>query len=142
MRIPVQAVAAAALICLGLVTGCHRTVPGTVAMTTQPGAASTTAAPTTTGRPSTTTSRPTTSPSRTSPTAEVPAPANAKTMKCTEYDKLDEATQLAVIRAILTDEHSVFPKGNEDLAKTIVDSICQFLPNSTVSEVLTGAPPR
>ena len=32
---------------------------------------------------------------------EVPAPANALTMKCSEYTKLDEATQRAVIRAIL-----------------------------------------
>ena len=35
---------------------------------------------------------------------DVPAPPNALTMKCSEYNKLDEATQRAVIRAILAEE--------------------------------------
>ncbi len=37
---------------------------------------------------------------------EVPAPPNALTMKCSEFNKLDEATQLAVIRAILAEENN------------------------------------
>jgi hypothetical protein len=140
VRIPLLA-AAAVLICLGLVTGCSRTVSGTVAQTTEAGATSTrTTTGTTTSRPSTTTSLPTTSPTGTSstgtsPTSEVPAPANAKTMKCSEYDKLDENTQAAVIRAILG------PGGDEDVAQTLADSLCEFLPNSTVSEVITGTQP-
>src|SRR5215211_1747636 len=95
-------VVAVALICLGLITGCERTTGGTVAMTTEPG-------PATTTRSTTTTSRPTTSvPTRTSPTSEVPAPPNASTMTCSEYSDLDEATQLAVLRAILADENTMF----------------------------------
>jgi hypothetical protein len=146
MRVQLLAVCAA-LLCVGLATACERTVPGTVARTTQPGPAATTTtrSPTTTPRTPGRTPGPTTTPrtptTPTSPTSEVPAPANAKTMKCDEYVELDEATQQAVIRAILADENSVFPKENDDLAKTIVDGICQFLPDSTVSEVLVGTPP-
>ena len=35
---------------------------------------------------------------------EVPAPANWETMKCSEYTKLDEAEQRAVIKAILEEQ--------------------------------------
>ena len=37
---------------------------------------------------------------------EVPAPPNALTMTCSEYTDFDEATQLAVIRAILAQERN------------------------------------
>lgn len=134
MRILLLVMAAAA-ICLGVTTGCERTVGGTVAMTTQPG-------PTTT-RPWTTSARPTTSaPTNTAPTSEVPAPANASTMTCREYSQLDDATRLAVLRAILADEQGMFPGGSEDIAKTVADAMCQFLPDSTVKELLLGEPPR
>jgi hypothetical protein len=62
-------------------------------------------------------------------------------MTCHEYNGLDDATRLAVLRAILTDKNSMFPKGQEDMVKTIADAMCQFLPDSTVSELLAGSPP-
>ena len=135
MRIHLLAVATAAL-CVGLATGCERTVPGTVAMTTQPGA-------TTAQRPSTTTSRPTAlAPTRTSsPTSTVPAPANAVTMSCKDYNGLDDATRTAVVRAILDQEKdSPFGMLGEDFAVSMATTMCQFLPQSTVREVLVGSP--
>jgi hypothetical protein len=126
----------AAVICLGMTTGCERTVPGTVAMTTQPG-------PTTT-RPSTTKSRPTAAPTRTSsPTSEVPAPANALTMTCKEFTGLDDATQKAVVKAILDQEKdNPFGTLGTEFAESIASTMCEFLPDSTVREVLMGSPPR
>src|SRR5687768_2408781 len=105
-------VTAAALVLIGLATGCSRTTEGSVAMTTEPGPPI---------------SAPTRTPSTDDPfpgmpglpnipglpqipgfpmpgdnnVPEVPAPANSETMKCSEFTKLDEATQRAVIKAIL-----------------------------------------
>lgn len=62
-------------------------------------------------------------------------------MTCHEYNALDDATRLAVLRAILADQNSMFPKGQEDMVKTVADAMCQFLPDSTVSELLAGSPP-
>jgi hypothetical protein len=147
-------VTAAALIFLGVLTGCTRTTPGTVAMTTEPGPPI--AAPTRT-------------PSADEPgfpnipefpnipglpripgfpmpgdtdVPEVPAPPNAQTMTCGEYNDLDEATQLAVIRAILAEEGN--PEGNQDemVAAIMATAMCQFLPSAVVKEVVRGEPPR
>jgi hypothetical protein len=140
-------VAGAALILAGLTAGCERTTPGTVAMTTQPGP-------------------PITAPTRTPTTAVpglpgipipdipfpgfprntdvpvVPAPPNALTMTCSEFNKLDEATRLAVIRAILAQENNPLGPNGESVGQMLVEAACQFLPESTVSEVLMGTPPR
>jgi hypothetical protein len=139
MRIPLLAVAAAVL-CVGLATACDRTVPGTVAMTTQPGA-STTTSRTTTTTPTTSGPRPTTTRTST-PTSEVPAPANAQTMTCKDFSDLDDATRRAVVKAILEKEKdSPFGMLGPDFAVSMATTMCQFLPDATVKEVLTGAPP-
>ena len=62
-------------------------------------------------------------------------------MKCSEYSELDDATQLAVLRAILADQHSILGEGNDEIAKAIADPMCQFMPESTVRELLGGSPP-
>jgi hypothetical protein len=139
VRIRLMAVIAAVL-CLGLATACEKTVPGTVAQTTQPGA------PLTTTRTSTTTTKtssPRTTTTRTStPTSEVPAPANAQTMTCKEYADLDDATRKAVVKAILDQEKdSPFGMLGEDFAESMATTMCQFLPDATVKEVLMGSPP-
>jgi hypothetical protein len=121
-------VAAAALVVLGVATGCERTTPGTVAMTTQPGPQTTTR--TTMPRPPTTDT----------PVPEVPAPPNALTMTCREFNELDEPTRLAVIRAILADQNSVLGQ-NIEIARALAESVCQFLPDSTVNEILLGGSP-
>ena len=113
---------AAALILVGLATGCSRTTEGAVAQTTEPGP-------------------PIASPSTRTPSAEpgfpgipglpnipglpqipgfpmpgntnvpdVPAPAGWDTMKCSEFTKLDEAQQKAVIKAILKDSGNTTPE--------------------------------
>ena len=139
--------AGAALILAGLTAGCERSTPGTVAMTTQPGPPITS--------PSTKT--PTTVPGlpgipipdipipgfpRNTDVPVVPAPPNALTMTCADFNKLDEATRLAVIRAILAQENNPLGPNGESVGQMLVDAACQFLPQATVSEVLMGTPPR
>ncbi len=129
-------VIAAALMILGLVSGCDRTTPGTVAMTTEPGPplASPTPDPgfRIPGLPL---------PTRNTDIPEVPAPPNALTMKCGEFSDLDEANKLAVIRAILAQENSMLGPENEQIAQILAESACQFLSDATVSEVLMGERP-
>ncbi len=140
-------VAGVAIILSGLAAGCERTTPGTVAMTTQPGPPIT----------STTRTPPTTVPGlpgipmpdipipgfpRNTDVPVVPAPPNAQTMKCSEFNKLDEATRLAVIRAILAQENNPLGPNGESVGQMLVEAACQFLPQATVSEVLMGTPPR
>jgi len=147
MNTHVRVTTAAALILLGLTTGCERTTPGTVAMTTQP------------GPPITSTTR-TPTPSvpglpgipmpdipipgfpRNTNVPVVPAPPNALTMKCSEFNKLDEATRLAVIRGVLAQENNPLGPNGESVGQMLVEAACQFLPEATVSEVLMGTPPR
>ena len=139
--------AGAALILAGLTAGCERTTPGTVAMTTQPGPPITS--------PSTKT--PTTVPGlpgipipdipipgfpRNTDVPVVPAPPNALTMTCADFNKLDEATRLAVIRAILAQENNPLGPNGESVGQMLAEAACQFLPQATVSEVLMGKPPR
>ncbi len=141
-------VTAAALILIGVATGCQRTTEGTVAMTTAPGPPLTSA------------------PTRTSPhhpscqvfpniplpdiqipglpstdLPEVPAPPNALTMTCAEYTDLDDATKLAVVRAILTQESNPLGPEDEMVALIMADSMCQFLPDTVVNEVVLGGSP-
>ncbi|GAS99451.1 uncharacterized protein RMCC_6416 [Mycolicibacterium canariasense] len=133
-----RALAATFLVTVTLLAGCARTTEGSVAMTTEPGPALTTrpTAPATSSIP-TTTSR---APRGGSTVPDVPAPPNALTMKCSDYTQLDEATQKAVVNAILEQEQSILTPDNIDVAKTLADAVCQFLVGSTVSEVLLGGP--
>ena len=138
---------AVALIVAGLTAGCDRTTPGTVAMTTEPGPpiTSSTRAPKTTvpglpGIPIPDIPFPTFPKNTDVPV--VPAPPNAQTMSCSEFNKLDEATRLAVIRAILAQENNPLGPNGESVGQMLVEAACQFLPQATVSELLMGTPPR
>lgn len=145
-------VAAAALILAGLATGCSRTTEGAVAQTTEPGP-------------------PIESPSRTpsaepgfpgipglpnipglpqipgfpmpgnTNVPEVPAPANWETMKCSDYTKLDEAEQRAVIKAILEQQGGQQGPESEMVAALMATTMCGFLPSAVVKEVVTGGSP-
>jgi hypothetical protein len=147
MRTHVLVVAGAALILAGLTAGCERSTPGTVAMTTEPGPplTSSTRAPRSTmpglpgiplpdlpfpGLPTNT------------DVPVVPAPPNALTMTCGEFNKLDEATRLAVIRAILAQGNNPLGPNGESVGQMLAEAACQFLPQASVSEVLMGSPPR
>ncbi|KAA0085498.1 hypothetical protein CIW52_06225 [Mycolicibacterium sp. P9-64] len=125
------------------ITACERTTPGTVAMTTEPGASLST---------SRTTSRPTMPtlpgipgipglPSTPRTSSNVPPPPNSLTMKCEEYNKLDADTQLAVIQKIVSQDGSVIGQQNIEIAKTLADAMCQFIPSSTVNDLLLGGSP-
>ena len=72
----------------------------------------------------------------------VPAPPNAETMTCKEFSVLDEATRLAVIRAILAKKNNPLGPNGESVGQLLAEAACQFLPDATVSEVLMGSPPR
>lgn len=141
--------AAAGLIALGLLTGCGRSTDGTVAMTTEPGPPLS-SEPTTTGRgipglpqipglpEITIPDFP--MPGQESDVPDVPAPPNALTMKCSEFAKLDTATRKAVVNAILEGEDSILGPENVDIARSLAEAVCQFMTDSTVSEVLLGGP--
>lgn len=137
---------AAALILMGLATGCQQTTEGSVAMTTEPGP-DLTSEPTATAQP--------TIPGLPgfeipdipglpglpgSDIPEVPAPPNATSMTCEEFADLDEATQLAVVRAILGEEGTT-DETAEMTAMIMAGAMCQFMPGMTVSEVVSGSPP-
>ncbi|MCF6390526.1 hypothetical protein L2K20_26450 [Mycobacterium sp. MBM] len=142
--------AGAGLIALGLLTGCGRSTDGTVAMTTEPGPPLS-SEPTTTGNRSipglpqipglpdiTIPNFP--MPGQGSDVPDVPAPPNALTMKCSEFNDLDAATKKAVVNAILEREDSILGPDNVDIARSLAEAVCQFLTGSTVSEVLLGGP--
>ena len=125
--------AAAALILVGVLAGCSRTTTGEVAMTTERGL--TTSARTS---PQTTPRIPSTRTPSTPRTPNPNAPANSLTMSCEEYNDLDEDTQRAVVDEIISQEDSVFDPQVAEVAKTLADAMCQFLPTSKVSDVLFG----
>jgi hypothetical protein len=138
-------VAGAALILAGVTVGCERTTPGTVAMTTQPGPPISTtrtprAMPGLPGIPIPNIPIPGFPGNTNVPV--VPAPPNALTMQCSDFNKLDQATQLAVIRAILAQQNNPLGPNGESVGQMLAEAACQFLPQATVSEVLTGSPPR
>jgi hypothetical protein len=137
-------VAGAALILAGLTAGCERTTPGTVAMTTQPGPPINSKTPTTVpGLPGIPIPDiPIPGFPRNTDVPVVPAPPNALTMTCADFNKLDEATRLAVIRAILAQENNPLGPNGESVGQMLAEAACQFLPQATVSEVLMGKPPR
>jgi hypothetical protein len=132
----VRTTAAAVVLIAGIagLTGCSHMTTGTATMRPQPVPETRrTAAPTV---PRTTTARPTTP--RTS--SDVPAPSNSLTMSCKDYLELDQNTRRAVIDKIL-EQHGGGLGGDEsDITKTLADAVCQFLPTSTVSEILVGGP--
>lgn len=139
---PVAGAAVAALLLAGALTACSQTVEGTATRAGSPDSTADTRTPPTTRRPSTTSSPRTTSPRSTdSPTPGAPPSGDPLTMTCEEYVDLDAAGQDAVVEAILTEEGSVLGPENTDIAKSLADAMCQFLPSATVSELLLGTPP-
>jgi hypothetical protein len=129
-------VAAATFLVAGVLTGCDRTTPGTVAMTTEPGGS----LRTTTSSPRTSTPR-TSTPRTPRTSSDAPPPGDALEVTCQEYVDLDEADQTALIEAILSDESSVLAPKDSEIAKTLADAVCTFLPASKVSEILLGETP-
>jgi hypothetical protein len=126
-------VAAALFVVATAVAGCGRTTEGTVAMTTEAGPPLRSS----TSRP--TPSSPRTTLPRTSSPA--PPPGDALALTCKQYVGLDEASRTAVVQEILKDETSVLSPGDADIAKTLADAVCTFLPDSTVAEILLGETP-
>jgi hypothetical protein len=91
-----------------------------------------------------TTSPPTTSSPRTSTprtSSDAPPPGDALSVTCAEYVDLDPASQTAVIEEILSQQTSVLGTGDAEIAKTLADAVCSFLPASKVSEILLGETP-
>lgn len=143
-RVTAAALAGLALV-LAATTACQRTTEGSVAMTTEPGpplpsAPTTTRGPSIPGLPDITLPN-IPLPTRRTDLPVVPAPANATTMTCEEYNDLDEATRVAVVREILAQENNPLGPGGEVVGQVLADAACQFLPGATVSEVLMGGSP-
>lgn len=136
MRIPARTVAVAGLL-FALTTGCTQVTGGTVAMTTEPGPPLTTTTTTTPrAAPDLTLPR---LPRRTgTPNPNVPAPPNSLTMTCAEYNELDPDTQMAVVQANVAEEDNPFGMLGPEAAKPVADTMCRFMPESTVNQVLLG----
>jgi len=127
---------------LGATTACQRTTEGVVAQTTEPGPPISSDDPTTglpgipglpdIGIPNLPL------PTRNTDVPEVPAPANALEMTCEEYNDLDEATRVAVVRKILAQEGNPLGPDGEFVGQMLADAACQFIPSAMVSEVLLG----
>ncbi|MDY6998138.1 MAG: hypothetical protein SW019_16180 [Actinomycetota bacterium] len=134
---------------LGLTTACQRTTEGTVAQTTEPGPPLT-SAPTAPSRSPGVPAIPGLPeipgipipniplPTRNTNVPEVPAPPNATSMMCEEYNELDEATRVAVVRAILAEENNPLGPDGEFIGQILADAACQFLPGARVAELLMG----
>jgi hypothetical protein len=137
--VPGTVAVAVAVVCLGL-AACEKTTQGSVAMTTEPGGPITTSTPITTPTPTPTTTTPTPT-TTTTTTSGVPAPANATTMKCDEFTQLGKPQRLAVVKQILQNNKSVFGPLGDDFAESMASTMCQFMTEETVYEVLTGSPP-
>ncbi|WP_326544803.1 hypothetical protein QGN32_12955 [Mycolicibacterium sp. ND9-15] len=130
--------AAAVLVLVAVTTACQRTTEGSVAMTTEPGPPLT--SPSIPGLPDI--GLPDIPlPTRNTDVPVVPAPPNALSMTCEEYNGLDEPTQVAVIREILKQEGNPLGPNGEGIGQMLVGAACQFLPSATVNEVLLGKPP-
>lgn len=63
-------------------------------------------------------------------------------MTCEKFNGLDDATRLAVIKAILSQENNPLGPNGEDIGNMLAEAACQFLPSAKVSDVLLGRPPR
>lgn len=136
---------AVALAVLALTTGCERSTSGSVALTTQPGPPLTTSRPTATALPTlpglpgiTLPNIPGMPGMPTTSVPVVPAPANARTMTCREFNGLDEPTRVAVVRAILANGKNGLGPDNEDVGRILAESACKFFPDVKVNEVLMG----
>ena len=46
-----------------------------------------------------------------------------------------------MVEEILKDQASVLSPGDAEIAKTLADAVCTFLPDSTVAEILLGGNP-
>lgn len=126
--------AAAVFVVAAALAGCDRTTEGTVAMTTEAGPPLRSS---TSARPAP--SSPRTSTPRTS--SNTPPPGDPLAVTCQEYVDLDEANRTAVIDEILKDETAVLSPGDSEIAKTLADAVCTFLPDSTVAQILLGETP-
>ncbi|MDZ5084120.1 MULTISPECIES: hypothetical protein [Mycobacteriaceae] len=145
LRVAATALIGLAIV-LGLTTACQRTTEGTVAQTTEPGPPLPSAPTTTSGRPGIPGLPEIPGipipdiplPTRNTNVPEVPAPPNATTMTCGEYNDLDEATRVAVVREILAQENNPLGPDGEFVGQILADAACQFLPGARVSEILMG----
>jgi hypothetical protein len=127
MRTRVQ-VAAAAVLVAGVVGGCSQTVPGTVAMTTEPGAPISE-------------SSPSTSPRTTTPGAPG-APGVAQTITCGEFMDLSAEEQAAVIGEIFGNYGDMVGTEEMDTMRLAADAMCQFLPKDiALNDILLGGSP-
>lgn len=148
MRTLVQ-VMAATLAGTAVVIGasaCSRTTDGVVAQTTQPGPPlSSTRTPTASpgfpglpGIPGLPDIRIPGLPTPGTSVPQVPAPPNSTEMSCEEFNGLDEATRVAVVREILAQENNPLGPNGENVGQILAEAACQFLPEARVSEVLLG----
>lgn len=112
------------------------TAPSTVRASVSMTPVSETPSPTESAPPSGTESPTATTGETTSTSPLPPAPADSTTMKCSKFITLDEATQEAVAKEILSGGKSMIPAENYSLGATIAKGICVYKPDTTVASAL------
>lgn len=124
-------VVATALLAVGTIAGCSRTVPGTVAMTTEPGASL-----------STSESAPSRAPRTSSPRSPSTAPGDPQSITCGEFLELAPADQAAVVNEIFGEYGPVIGGDEMDTMRLAADAMCQFLPKDIgLADILLGGSP-
>ncbi len=127
---------ATALLAVGVAAGCSTTVPGTVAMTTEPGASIST-------RESSTSTSPRTSSPRTStPGTPSAPPGDAQSVTCGEFIELAPEDQTATLTEVMGIPPTGSPADEMEMLRISFDALCQFTPaDVTLGELLAGGPP-
>lgn len=64
------------------------------------------------------------------------------TITCSDYLKLDQDAQSAVVEEIVSQDESILGPGDVEIAKSLADALCSFLPQSVVSQILLGGIPQ
>jgi hypothetical protein len=62
-------------------------------------------------------------------------------MTCGEFIKLEQPERLAVVKEILSEDNSAFGPLGDEFSETMANTMCEFMPDRTVREILTGTPP-
>lgn len=71
-------------------------------------------------------------------TTEPGAPLlDAQTITCQEYGGLDDPSKLEVVGELVGKDNPLGSKGAQ-VAKSLADAICQYVPDARLSEILVG----
>ena len=132
---------ATALLAVGVAAGCSTTVPGTVAMTTEPGFSTSTRGSSPSTSPRTSSPR-TSSPRTATPGTPSAPPGDAQSVTCGQFIELAPEDQTATLTEVMGVPPEGSPTEEMEMLRISFDALCQFSPaDITLGELLAGGPP-